>query len=414
MNVLKVTEARIFVQTLYKIRSDTDYSGVMPLIIYRRHSTRCRVHTLGLSAREVRHYRDCECPIWAYGITDTAEYPRQSLHTRDWAVAEAKLRARQAAAVDVAVHGPTITDSVRRHLDSHANNIGHRALGHHRLTLRRLEEFARSRNALFMSDLTVDLLEDFKTYALAKFKSTTRHLAVTKLRFFLREAYRRGWIVEALHERVRATRAMYEQKQPYTDDEIRRVLAHVEADAGHGRQGYTAHPATFRLLIEFMLTTGVRVSDAIRYDPARCTRGEHMWVYRFEPVKQRRGEKTKHAEVYLPEPLKLTIDGAVWFSPTHPFAYRAFDANNTMERAVLERMQGIGKLCGVADVRPHRLRDTFAVRALVRGMALEDVSRLLCHSSVAITEKYYAPWVPARQNRLEGLLAQTLVDAVRD
>jgi site-specific recombinase XerD len=44
----------------------------------------------------------------------------------------------------------------------------------------------------------------------------------------------------------------------------------------------------------------------------------------------------------------------------------------------------------------HMLRDTFAVELLMAGVALEDVSRLLTHSSIKTTEDYYGHWVPDR------------------
>ena len=37
-------------------------------------------------------------------------------------------------------------------------------------------------------------------------------------------------------------------------------------------------------------------------------------------------------------------------------------------------------------------------------MPLEEVSRLLGHKSIKTTEKYYAPWVQARQRRLDSIL----------
>lgn len=49
---------------------------------------------------------------------------------------------------------------------------------------------------------------------------------------------------------------------------------------------------------------------------------------------------------------------------------------------------------------PHMLRDTFAVEMLLAGVPLEQVSILLGHKSVKITEKHYAPWVKARQEQL--------------
>ena len=38
---------------------------------------------------------------------------------------------------------------------------------------------------------------------------------------------------------------------------------------------------------------------------------------------------------------------------------------------------------------------------LLAGVPLEQVSMLLGHKSVKITEKHYAPWVKARQEQLE-------------
>jgi integrase len=46
-------------------------------------------------------------------------------------------------------------------------------------------------------------------------------------------------------------------------------------------------------------------------------------------------------------------------------------------------------------------RDTFAVELLLAGVSLDQVSLLLGHSSIKITEKHYAPFVKARQQQLE-------------
>jgi hypothetical protein len=42
---------------------------------------------------------------------------------------------------------------------------------------------------------------------------------------------------------------------------------------------------------------------------------------------------------------------------------------------VYDLTQTIGKRSGVADCRPHRLRDTFVVRRVLAGFQLEDVFR---------------------------------------
>ena len=37
----------------------------------------------------------------------------------------------------------------------------------------------------------------------------------------------------------------------------------------------------------------------------------------------------------------------------------------------------------------------------MKGVPIEDVSVLLGHSSIKITERHYSPWVKARQEKLE-------------
>ncbi len=47
-------------------------------------------------------------------------------------------------------------------------------------------------------------------------------------------------------------------------------------------------------------------------------------------------------------------------------------------------------------------RDTFAVELLLSGIPIDQVSLLLGHGSVKVTEKHYAPFVKARQEQLEN------------
>ena len=57
---------------------------------------------------------------------------------------------------------------------------------------------------------------------------------------------------------------------------------------------------------------------------------------------------------------------------------------------------GLSKRC-----HPHMFRDTFAVELLLAGVPLDQVSLLLGHNSIKVTEKHYAPFVKARQVQLE-------------
>ncbi len=65
------------------------------------------------------------------------------------------------------------------------------------------------------------------------------------------------------------------------------------------------------------------------------------------------------------------------------------------KNAALKNPDGTLKRC-----HSHMLRDTFAVELLLAGVPIDQVSLLLGHSSVKVTEKHYAPFVKARQTQL--------------
>ncbi len=65
------------------------------------------------------------------------------------------------------------------------------------------------------------------------------------------------------------------------------------------------------------------------------------------------------------------------------------------------------KAAGMPNGHSHQLRDTFAVSLLQKGVPLEEVSKLLGHTSIKTTEKSYSPWVTARQDRLDNLVVGT-------
>jgi integrase len=57
---------------------------------------------------------------------------------------------------------------------------------------------------------------------------------------------------------------------------------------------------------------------------------------------------------------------------------------------------------GLPEGHSHRLRDTFSVELLQKGVSIETVSLLLGHKSIRVTETHYAPWVKIRQDALEA------------
>jgi len=57
------------------------------------------------------------------------------------------------------------------------------------------------------------------------------------------------------------------------------------------------------------------------------------------------------------------------------------------------------------DGTSHMLRHTFSVELLKAGVDIRKVSKALGHTSVTITERYYAKWNKEQQDILDGDLA---------
>jgi integrase/recombinase XerD len=385
----------------------------MALSLYRRHLASCVVNKSSISVAAKRLAMGCQCPIWMYGRVGDSLVPRQSTGFTDLAEAEAMRDTLIAQSKSEMVHGFRIGECVQKYLASHKHELGEKTYGQYKLHLGRLQDYCERRGVYFMRELTVDLLETFKVDGIPDLADTSKSTVVAKLRCFLRDAFRRGWITESLAERVTAHKAVYDQKEPYSDEDVEKILNEALKLRG-GSRGYAKHPKTFRILLELMLETGMRVGDAIRFNPALVAKGEHLWIYVYTPQKRKRTEKPRPVEAYISDRLKQAIDACEWLSPKLPFFYSSSQNAAYLANEVYARMRTLGTRCGVSDCRPHRLRDTFAVRKLLAGFQLEDVSRLLGHSSVKVTEAYYAKWVGSRKLRLERLVAESLVNAWSD
>jgi hypothetical protein len=84
-----------------------------------------------------------------------------------------------------------------------------------------------------MVDLRVDLIEDFKVKGFPKaMKSTSKATQVNKLRAFLKEAYRRDWMEEALHLKTRPVKAFYEEKTHTRKKRSRRSWTAASSSGG--------------------------------------------------------------------------------------------------------------------------------------------------------------------------------------
>jgi integrase/recombinase XerD len=100
-----------------------------------------------------------------------------------------------------------------------------------------------------------------------------------------------------------------------------------------------------------------------------------------------------------------------------------WSGNGDLESAVKGYQRSFRKLFRTADIRnadgtrkrchSHMFRDPFAVELLLAGVPIDQVSILLGHRSVKMTEKHYLPWVKARQKQLTASVRRAWFDEVK-
>jgi len=156
-----------------------------------------------------------------------------------------------------------------------------------------------------------------------------------------------------------------------------------------------------RILTLLMRWSGLAIRDAVTLERRRLNEHGELFLYC--------AKTGSPAYVPLPpdvaEALRNIPPG---LSPNPRYFFRS--GNGSPKSVVGNWQRSFRRLFKIANLRgddglpkrchPHMFRDTFAVEMLLAGVPLEQVSSLLGHKSVKITEKHYAPWVKARQEQL--------------
>jgi integrase len=152
-----------------------------------------------------------------------------------------------------------------------------------------------------------------------------------------------------------------------------------------------------RAIFLTMRWTGLRIGDVLRL-PRSGLEGNRLMLTT---------QKTNVLyNAVLPDDVVAVLVALRKRPGVHPdyFFWTKTCTQASMTSVWVARIRSFSKLLTFVDdhgeFHSHMLRDTFAVEMLLAGVALEDVSRMLTHESIKVTERYYAPWVKSRQTQL--------------
>ena len=161
-----------------------------------------------------------------------------------------------------------------------------------------------------------------------------------------------------------------------------------------------------RALIQLMRWSGLAIRDAVTLGRSELLMDKTKGFYRVVTARQKTGT---HVSVPIPSAVAKELLSVLNGNPKYFF----WTGNGEERTAVSHFQDDLRRLFRAAGIQSggymvsHRLRDTFAVDLLEKGVPLEEVSKLLGHESIKTTERHYAKWVKGRQDRLDALVTAT-------
>jgi integrase len=358
------------------------------LTIYRRHKRSCDHRSEG------RKYRRCHCPIWVDGFV-AGEEIRESLKLTRWEDALEKIQNWEAERTKPEEHNDirlTVETACERYLaDAESRQLGTAAIYKYKLLTRQLKAFAVDRGVRFLEEIDLASLRDFRATWPNRNLSAKKKLE--QLRRFFRFFVKDG----ALQANPAAGMDSPVVKQPPTlpfeGDEMARILYacdHLYTD-NYRRVGQP-NSRRIKALVLLLRYSGLRIGDAVTLPVNRIVDGK---------VFLRTAKTGTLVSCPLPP---IALDALSECPRTNPlyFFWTGECSRGTVARDWHSKLSRLFTLAGIHNGHPHRFRDTFAVEQLLSGTPIDQVSALLGHSSIEVTEKHYAPWVKARQDQMEA------------
>jgi integrase/recombinase XerD len=263
----------------------------------------------------------------------------------------------------------------------------------YRLLFKQLKAFAEDKGITYIDECDIDTLRQFRESWANKNYSAKKKLEA--LRTFFRFVHDSGWLPTNPAKAIKSPKVVEGTTLPFTKDEVKRVLAASDNYPKVDRPVKTwgARLKALSLLLRY---SGLRIEDAVTLSKQRIKDG----------VLTLRTAKTG-TEVRVPLPIACL---AALNEIDASNGYYFWSGRGTKKSCVGDYQRAFAKLYKLAEVsggHAHRWRDTFAVELLVKGVPIADVSVLLGHTSIKITEKHYSPWVKARQDQLEATVRAT-------
>jgi integrase len=384
-------------------------------------------HAADCPQRANPQWKRCKCRKSIY-IYEAGKVRYRSAKTRSWEQAEkvaqderdardpVKIRLREIEAQEAAkaANRTEIKQALSDWLNTHKNSTTSTSMIHS-IFCRKIERWAAEQGIEFMDDVTRQMLDRWRgNWSSQAKRKDDRMSATTQCHFLgrIKTFFRWAMVTDRIaHDPALALdtiKPSTERTLPLTQQQFEELLAATErydADIAHERNRWGRE---LRAIFLIQRWTGLRITDALAL-PRKALRDGRLTL-----ITQK---AKKPLSPILPDHVLASLQAVKPRVGVHPDQYFWSRRCNlhSLKAVWLMRIVKLNRYLSFLDeegkplpFRSHMLRDTFAVELLLAGVPLEDVSRALTHSSVRMTERYYSPWIKARQQQLEGKLVEAM------
>lgn len=378
------------------------------LSVYCRHLKTC-------DHRDDIYWRRCHCPKWVQGTLPNDEYVRKTANTSSWEQAEKVARQMQEDCdPDGAprIEPPTLAEAIRLFLaDQNARGLSCETQRKYRTVLER--QLLR-----FMHKQKLEQLKYIRPPHLTALRASWENHPTTTLRkhemvysfltFCVDQQYLRSNPMKGLKK---PKPGKSKQTDYFRPQEYEKIIAATYRYKYNGVD-CQLRAERLRLFTEVMRWAGLSIMDTVKLERNQLSKSETG----DDQIMRPRQKTDVLVYVVIPPHLADQLRQLPNSNPKYFFWSGHGDPKNTRKGY----QRSYWKIFNLADIRgedgqrkrchPQMFRDTFAVELLLSGVPMDQVSLLLGHSSVKMTEKHYAPFCKERQLQLTSAVKRCWAD----
>jgi integrase len=365
--------------------------------VYVRHRKSCPHYSK-------RFYKKCGCPKWVTWHRNGKEH-RISAETHDWSVAADKARQIEAKyrgngtphleeqSVEMAVHS-YVNDKI-------AQCLSDATISKLKTTFQKqFIPWCRENRLPLLQDVTLPHLQSWRvTWNCGPLASKKRQERLIGFFYFCQ---RNRWITDNPALGLSPIRATNPAPQHFTQEEYVKITSAIDRFGKREDQR-----ERLRGMVFLLKWSGLAIQDAVTLERSQLGADDRLILRRTKT----------DVPVILPMQPQIAHFLRRLLPPNSNERFFFWSGKGKPKSAVANWQRALTRLFELADLKhadgtpkrchAHMFRHTFAIDMLSKGMPLEDVSRLLGHSSIRTTERYYAPWVKVRADRLEAAVMAT-------